>query len=40
MGNYHYIIAGLPDLLLDYGPQALDAASLQESITEMLSGMC
>jgi len=37
MGNYHYIIAGLLDLLLDYGPQALDAASLQKSITEMLS---
>jgi hypothetical protein len=37
MGNYHYIIAGLPDLLLDYGPQALDAASLQKSVTEMLS---
>ena len=37
MGNYHYIIAGLPDLLLDYSPQALDATSLQKSVTEMLS---
>ncbi len=37
MGNYHYIIAGLPDLLLDYGDHDLDAASLQKSVTEMLS---
>lgn len=37
MGNYHYIIAGLPDLLLDYGSHELDAASLQKSISELLS---
>jgi hypothetical protein len=37
MGNYHYIIAGLPDLVLDFENSGYDFNALFEHISEMSS---
>lgn len=37
MGNYHYIIAGLPDLVLDFENSGYDFDALFEHISEMSS---
>jgi len=35
--NYQYIVAGLPDLLLDFGHKSFDIARIKTSIREQLS---
>lgn len=37
MGNYHYIISGLPDLLPDFEKSGFDLDAVTRSITEMCS---
>jgi hypothetical protein len=37
MANYHYIIAGLPDLVLDFESSGFDFDSLQDQIVSMSS---
>lgn len=37
MGNYHYIIAGLPDIVLDFENSGYDLDALFEHISEMSS---
>lgn len=37
MGNYHYIIAGLPDMVLDFETSGYDFDALFEHISEMSS---